>query len=467
MKKKLLAVMLALVLVLAFSSVAMAADFEHFSVDPGAGAAIVPGDGNKATVYAAANEVTLTFTMAEGYSIRFDGESNDSGIGVVTHKISGEQAFNVGLVDTGNSDRVYYTFSLQKVEASIESANLYKDAAGTAKYPKSGSGFMVPTGVKYVYVKITPPEGVDYTVEGAGKPNSDGYAAVSISDTTKKFTVAVKVGGETFASQEYTLLPLLADIYFNDEASASGRNTLPIERGTDEYSTKDGYVESGWNPVYFKPNATDSDAKITVYRNSTKLNDNNGWYSQRMSLDVYELTIEVSVGEGKDAVSQEYTVYLMGEDYEGPTVKSFEANELSTGRGDDYITVVDQESKTIYVFLPENASKFYANVIMDGDVNKLKLGSTAIEEGKWYSASTSTSQLTYEDEAGLEYKYTISVVKGNKKYDDATLKSLTVKSGSRANTADVVNIGFDKDVLDYAFERGLIAHYLCETFCKG
>ncbi|MBQ3286743.1 MAG: cadherin-like beta sandwich domain-containing protein [Firmicutes bacterium] len=463
MKKKLLVVMLALALVLAFSSLAMA--YDNFSVEPDAGsgkvAAIVP-NGTEAAgdntidcykVYTNAETVSMVFTLKEGYSLFVGSSSSASEQTTVT--LNSTEYYTVKPTDsTSTEDPVTCKYTLEKISASIDAANLYQDAAGDAKYPKSGSSFLVPTGVKKVYVKITPPEGVEYTVDGADKPNDAGYAAVSINDSTDSFTVAVKVGGETFASQKFTLLPLLKDIYFNDEASTSGRNTLPIKRGTDEYTTKDGYVESGWSPVYFKPNATDNSDDVTVYRGSTKLTaDSKGWFSQRMNSDVYELTIEVSVGEGKNTASQTYTLYLMAEDYEGPTIKSFEANELSTGRGDDYITVVDQESKTVYVFLPDGETSFYANVTINGDIkdNSLKLGSKTINEGTWNAAGTSTGQLTYKDEADLDYKYTVKVVKGNKKYDDATLKSLTIKSGSRSNTADVVDIGFDPKVTEYAF----------------
>ncbi|MBR0376722.1 MAG: hypothetical protein IJH59_09180, partial [Firmicutes bacterium] len=280
MKKKLLVVMLALALVLAFSGMAMA--YDNFSVEPDAGsgkvAAIVP-NGTEAAgdntidcykVYTNAETVSMVFTLKEGYSLFVGSSSSASEQTTVT--LNSTEYYTVKPTDsTSTEDPVTCKYTLEKISASIDAANLYQDAAGDAKYPKSGSSFLVPTGVKKVYVKITPPEGVEYTVDGADKPNDAGYAAVSINDSTDSFTVAVKVGGETFASQKFTLLPLLKDIYFNDEASTSGRNTLPIKRGTDEYTTKDGYVESGWSPVYFKPNATDNSDDVTVYRGSTKL----------------------------------------------------------------------------------------------------------------------------------------------------------------------------------------------------
>lgn len=470
MRKKLLAVLLALALVLAFSGMAMAVDFTA-SVESGSKTDQPVLTGDKAyTIYADTSNVNLKISgLPEGYTVTStattvtpdtDGSYTCNLTDVVSLKIGPSEPTE----DNPAADYVFTVVNVSKVVAEIN-ANLYDGSDSTAAaYKTSGTSILVPTKLSKVYAKISVKDKVtssdyptdEYTVSGSGKPNANGYAAIPIDDFTDESTVVVKMGSFELEKQTFSLLrPTLKTVVFNDEAT-DPRDKMYIKSGTYTYNTKDEkLVDSDWSPVYFKPTAlAGSKADIAVKRSSTPLNpDSKGWYNQRMTSDVYTLNIEVSVGSGDDAISQAYTIYLMAGDYEGPTVKSFEANESSNGRGDDYITVVDQESKTVYVFLPDGETSFYANVTINGDIkdNSLKLGSKTINEGTWNAAGTSTSQLKYADEAGIEYKYAISVIKGNEKYDDATLKSLTVKNGSKASTASEVDIGFDPKVTEYAF----------------
>lgn len=463
MRKKLLAVLLALALVLAFSGMAMAADFTVKATVPEGKTATIESSGTKYTVTtdaAATDPVTLTFTnLKEGYTVTGEGVEALADNAGYTCGLPGDKTLSIGPAEeTTDNPRIDYTFSLVRVgdyTVTIDS-KLYD--AEAKEYKKSGDSFLVPTRLNKVYAKITVTKGTEpassseYEVVGADKSTG----AIPIDDFTTSAKVTVKIGGIEVGSQSFTLLrPTLKTVVFNDEAT-DPRDKMYIKSGTYTYNTKDEkLVDSDWSPVYFKPTAlAGSKADIAVKRSSTPLNpDSKGWYNQRMTSDVYTLNIEVSVGSGDDAISQAYTIYLMADDYEGPTVKSFEANELSTGRGDDYMTVIDQENKTIYVFLPDGEDEFYAYVTMNGDIlnDMLKLGSN-FKERQWSSKiGIGTKELTYKDEVGISYKYTVIITEGNKKYDDATLKSLTVKNGSKASTASEVDIDFDPEVTEYAF----------------
>lgn len=467
MRKKLLAVLLALALVLAFSSLAMAAD-AHFTVDAKAesGAASIAFDKtddaatpamNYYNVYTNAAKVELTFKIDEGYDIRIMSSSTGQ-TGEVKEELTSSLKFNIGLPGTENEERTYYTYTLVSASASIDGKLYDKDGN---EYKKSGDDYLVPAGVEKVYLKITPPAGdIEYTLSGADK-TSDGFAAVSINDKTTtlaKGAVKVNIGGEAFAeSPKVTMLrPTLDYVKFNEKAKEL-KDQLYIVSGTYVYDTKtDKLVDSDWSTVYIKPVAVCDDAEVTVKLDgATKpLSKSGDWYYQYMGSDVYKLIVNVSVGSGDDAIEKDYTIYLMAEDYEGPTVKTFKANEKSTGAGDDYLTVIDQESKTIYVFLPDGEDEFYAYVTMNGDIkdDTLRL-EYSFKEGKWSSNAigTGTKDLKYKDRAGLEYKYTVKITEGNKKYDDASLKSLTVKNGSKQSTASEVDIDFDPKVTEYAF----------------
>ena len=169
----------------------------------------------------------------------------------------------------------------------------------------------------------------------------------------------------------------------------------------------------------------------------------------------YKRTVTITVGKEK-TVSQNYTLYLMSEGYSGPAVKSFQASEKADGNGDSYLTVVDEEAKTVHIFLPEDADGFFVAVTMDGKIDPpLKLAGDTIEEEEWneYSASElNNKKLSFKDVAGIEYSYKIEVHDSADADDtDASLKSLKVRSGSKQSTSDNVEIGFDPKVLDYAF----------------
>ena len=461
MKKKLLAVVLALALVLALSSLALAADF---TVKAGSSAEI-SSSGNSYTVYAKSNSVELTFTPASDVILSGEGLADNkltltaAGATVkATKKVPPENEGDEPTVTTTD-----YSFALVNVST-------YKVTISTSLYDKKGNAYgtdgddiLVPAKLDKVYAKITvndaegnPVSSSGYEVTGADKPDENGLAAIAVNDFTDAADVAVKIGGVEVKSRSFTMLrPVLENVYFNNGESNSGRNTLKIKSGTYEYTTQDGYVDDDWNPVFYKPNAkAHSKASITVKRGSTEILPNSaGWYSQRMDNGVVKITVTVSVGPDDIAISQPYTFYLMSENYSGPTVKAFAANASSNGRGTSYQTVVDQENKLIYVFLPDGEDDFYARVTMNGKVadDSLKLDGDLIETGEWTAADTSAKKLTYKDEAGLAYSYSISVIQGDKKYSDAALKSLTVKSGSRSNTADEVDIGFDPKVTEYAF----------------
>ncbi len=470
MKKKLLVVMLALALVLAFSSLAMAADKwdpnDSLSTDA---FTVTVDEANTASfvydktagepavkyynVYSMSQEINLTFVPKE--NITLDVTNNKLKLTNSATVTATKPAENQG------DDPVIigiYTFTLINLnDYTITIDSKLYDGNG-AEYKKSGDSFLVPTNLSKVYAKITvtkgnEPAGIsEYEVEGADKATG----AIPIDDFTESTEVTVKIGGFE-RSQEFDMLrPTLQYIDFNDTASSEGAHELTIKSGVYTYKTDDGYVGSGWSRVYIKPVAVCDDAEVTVKLDgaTNPLSKSGDWYYQYMGSDVYKLTATVTVGTGADAIKKDYTIYLMAEDYEGPTVKTFKANEKSTGAGDDYLTVIDQESKTIYVFLPDGEDEFYAYVTMNGDIkdDTLRL-EYSFKEGKWSSNAigTGTKDLKYKDRAGLEYKYTVKITEGNKKYHDATLKSLTVKSGSRANTARTVDIDFDPAVTDYAF----------------
>lgn len=446
MKKKLLVVMLALALVLAFSSLAMAASSlpaDDFTATAGSGTSIVNGETpNEYVVYTSANSVTLTFTKKDGVELdktTLTLPNNDGNSGTVK-------------ATKADATEVTYKFTYNNASADIDGARLFTSASETTVFGMDGTSFLVPVDVDAVYVKITPPaEGIEYTVEGANSPDANGFAKVVINDFTTEFTVAVKIGGVSFASKTFELLrPTLQYVDFNKGAVNSGRNRMEIENGVYTYKTDDGYVESDWSTVYIRPQALCHDATVTVKRSDTPLSKSGDWYYQRMSSDVYKLTVTVSVGK-TNTISKPYTIYLMAEDYVGPTVKTFAANESNTGLGANYLTVIDNVNRKLYVFLPEGKSSFYARVTMNGGAEDLKLNSTGIYEANWAAASTATSKLTFKDGAGLEYEYAVNVIKGSKNYNDASLKSLTVKSGSRQNTASDVDINFDPKVTEYAF----------------
>ena len=492
MRKKLLAVLLALALVLAFSGMAMAleqADNYDFTVvldtpNPNTasfGNITVNIEGDVTTgidydVYSKSNSVDLVFTTEEGVTLNgaapVSGKDNEykatltdaAPVTVTTSKLVE--------ADTVTMTYIFTLYNLNNYTPTIE-PDLYDGVGTTANaYNKSGSNILVPTRAKvYGNIKVKNADGevinsdnytVTMTIKGKkttadiAAVDNNGFFAIPINDFTEDVDVSVTMGDLEIKKASFSLLrPTLDYVMFNDEATTT-RDHLIIENGVYTYNTKDEkLVDGDWTRVYIKPVPLSSGAEATVkLAGATKdLNTSGGWYYQSMGRDVYELTVTVKVGSGNDAIDEDYTIYLMAGDYEGPTVKSFEANESSNGRGDDYITVVDQESKTVYVFLPDGETSFYANVTINGDIkdNSLKLGSKTINEGAWNAAGTGTSQLKYADEAGIEYKYAISVIKGNEKYDDATLKSLTVKNGSKASTASEVDIGFDPKVTEYAF----------------
>ncbi len=450
MKKKLLALMLALALVLAFSGLAMAAEVSTSTADFTVSAAVenghiaIVGGSYAYSLCTEANGVTLTFAPADGVELEGDGLVNN----IITLTTSATVT-----ATRENADPATYTFTYKNVSADIDATKLYKRAVDdpAQEFDKDEGSFLVPADLDKVFVKITPPAGVDYTITGVTKLDN-GFVQVPIDDFTTEFTLDVKIGGQTFASETFSLLrPTLQYIDFNNVASSSGRNRMEIESYVYSYKTKDGHVESGWSPVYLRPHALSDKATVTVKRDDTELNKSNGWSYQTMNRDVYKLTVTVSVGSGNDAISQPYTIYLMDEDYTGPTVKTFGANERSTGLGANYVTVVDNEGMKISVFVPEGVNSFYARVALNGDADEIRLNSNIISEETWTSASTSTNKLTITDEAGLKYEYAVNVIKGDKRYDDATLKSLTIKSGSRQNTASEVDIDFDPEVTEYAF----------------
>ena len=288
MKKRLLILMLALALVLVFSSLALAAD--NFSVTSKVESGkFVEQAASGYTYYTDASKVTLTLTPDNGYSLydgdtplaliegryEFDLTSEGKTIGVGPTPLADPPA------DYQPTAPVKYTFKLVKIDANavkIESYLYNGNSAAANTYDKEGSDILVPLKTK-PYVKITAPDGIPLTISGADIPNTDGYAALEdFDDFTTSAKVTVKLGQQELASESFSLLrPTLEKIYFNGKASNSGRNTLTNdESGVYEFSTAD-YIDADWNPVYYKITPLCDDASVTVKQGSTTLTPSSGW----------------------------------------------------------------------------------------------------------------------------------------------------------------------------------------------
>ena len=373
MQKKFLAVLLAVCLVLAFSSIALAADFSvKATVDEGKYVEQTQSD-KTFTFYTDADKVDLKFSnITEGYSLFQNGAVTEQR----DFELTGELKLSVGPTpvetidyqETETEDPVEYTFKLVKIAADdvvIETALYNGNSADATAYDKESGKFLVPCNVTpYVKITVSGAAADAITVTGADKPNEAGYAALkNFDDFTTSATVAVKIGSKTVASKSFDMLrPTLSKIYFNGRSTNSGRNTLTNHAGDGYEFSSQKYMESDWDPLYYKvlPLCEDK-ATVSVKRGNTPVQSTgSGWYGQNMSGAPYKLTVTITVGEEK-TVSQKYTVYLMEKDYSGPTVKSFKANEKSGGKGDEYLTVVDKEAKTVYIFLPEGVSDLYVS----------------------------------------------------------------------------------------------------------
>ena len=459
MKKKLLILMLALALVLAFSSLALAADSFSVKADAGSGKAAAVSDGENAyVVYTDADSVKLTLTPKTGVTLNPESLTLSAG---TTGTVTATDAEGVA---------TEYTFTYKKVEVKIADA-LYGKADGTEEYEVNGKGkIVVPTNV-VPYAKITVKDSdgnaLDsslYSLVGAEAQNDGGFARLlSFDDRTLETGAAVRIGGVTFASHRFTLLrPTLDRIKFNSKATNTGDRTLTVKSGVYDYDTKD-QVDGAWSTVYFEVIPLCGEAGVTVEQGSKDMEpDGKGWYSQALVKDVYNLTVTVTLED----IEQKYTVHLMNDAYSGPQVTAFDAFEKDGGTGEKYLTLVDGANSSVYVFLPEGADKFYASVAMSGKVKNLKLDGTAVSEGEWYeeAASLDGKKLTYSDDAGKTYAYTVTVENSADKNDtDASLISLKVRSGSKASTSDNVELAFDPKTLDYAFPVAKSDAYLSIT----
>ena len=456
MKKTLLIMLLACGLLLICAGTALADDFS-VSADPGEGrhAVVIDEGENSFSVYTDASSVKLSFTLKEGYDLRIGSyaDAAPADKGVVTDTLTGTASYSVG--PAGSEERTVYTYTLKPVSVAID-AGLYKTADGSAKYDATDKGkVLVPDDVTpYAKISVTGADGV-CTVTGAGEINENGYAALSnFDDMDLSAAVEVKVGGVSFARRSFELLrPTLSTINFNSKASNTSDRTLTIQDGIYAYDTAE-QVSSDWSTIYFQVNPLCTEASVKVEQAKADIEPSGGWYSQRMNKDCYDLTVTVTVAVEDKKVEQEYTVYLMDDKYAGPQVKTFAAREKADGQGAEYLTVVDNVGRIVYVLLPEGVSTFWASAEAEGTVSSIQLAGSEIEAGKWYEHSDALDgkKLTLSDAVGISYSYNIRVLGGADKSDqDASLRSLRVRSGSKQSTADNVALSFAADTLDYSF----------------
>lgn len=452
MKKQLFTVLLALSLLLVCSVPALAADLSvSAAVSSDLHAAVTEGENNQFTVYTDAASAVLTLLPASDCDLRYGTTTT---AGEIKLTLSDTASVSVGPAGS-DEGRSVYTFVLKKVSVAIDDS-LYRTGNGS-RYDATDKGMiLLPAGVQpYAKLIISGLDSGEYTVTGAGELNDKGYAPLDhVSDLDTAASVAVKINGVTFAARDFTLLrPTLSTINFNNKASNTSDRTLTILDGVYTYDTAE-QVSGDWETVYFQIKPLCVDATVTVEQGKTDMVPAaNGWYSQRMSKDCYELTVTVTLEVEDKSVEQEYTVYLMGDEYQGPAVKTFAAAAQADGSGDQYLTVIDNSTNQLYVFLPPGVERFYVSVATEGTVSSLDLGG-AIEAGKWYERGPALdgSLLTCKDSVGIPYSYLVHVISGADKNDtDASLRTLLVRSGSKQSTADNVALGFSPEVTDYSF----------------
>ena len=440
-------------------------DTKVYGTCTGEGEVIVGSDDTGLTVTIAPNQSgTNSVQQPSGSNSTFKVYTTLDPVKIVLTPAKGAtldpQETNVTLTSSGytvtvkaeNGEEKEYKIVYGQTDVAI--GDPYRNSSLTTKASLSGSSIAMPkadSADNKLYFQIT---GVTSDMKVIGAEKVTGKTDVYVAEPSgTSLTVSVKAGETVLATQTYTLVrPVLERVYMNDTDKTSGADRVNDfnSRNVATYT-----VDEDWDDLYFLPETINSSESHISYRvevDGKDADEDGDWYVQDLRDDAYTIDIRVTVSIGSAKYSEDYTIYVSNEDYEGVKLDSFVANDEKNSRS-PYLSFVGE--KTIYVFVPyadRNETIYFLADTGDKDDSVYYGTSNTDYNDEYYQGDTKVDQITIEDEYGFITEYTVHVIVGERNgEDDADLDDLSVSTGttSSAKTEATLNPAFKSSTTSY------------------
>lgn len=176
----------------------------------------------------------------------------------------------------------------------------------------------------------------------------------------------------------------------------------------------------------------------------------------------------VKVVAADGVTSKEYAIYVKDDDYEEVVIDSFRAvSELEEdededgnmilvpeGDADEYLTVVDEVKRTLYIYLPYETKLEevgYCIELSDGEV-KVDYPYDWSRSGEWgYFDLGEGDIVTVKDKYGIPREYTVTIKTAAKNADDSSaLDALEMFTGAKKDKQEEeLELDFDPEITSY------------------